>query len=358
MTNDITTERRGAWGLVTLTRERALNSLTTRMCQVLDDALAAWAEDDAVRAVLVEGAGERAFCAGGDVRWLAETAKRDPAEAATFFRTEYRLNTRIQRFEKPYVALIDGICMGGGVGISAGASHRVATERTMWAMPECGIGLVPDVGASHHLKAVPQATALYLGLTGARLTGEDMLALGLADAVVPSERLPGLRDRLLALDLTGDAHARITAALPDQAGSVTSPVTRAASAFAGEAGVQDVHARLAASAQPADEATRQRLASASPTSLALTWRLLTEAPETFEACIAREFRVAAHLMAGPDFIEGVRAQVIDKDRRPKWSPDSLANVTPEALDRYFQEPEGGDLDLSGVASRTAHGEAK
>ena len=350
MNDDIEIKRRGAWGIATLSRERALNSLTLGMCEALDEALAAWAEDDTVRAVLIEGAGDRAFCAGGDIRWLAETAKRDPAEAASFFRAEYRLNTRIQNYPKPYVALIDGICMGGGVGVSAGASHRIVTERTMWAMPECGIGLIPDVGASHHLKAVPRAAALYLGLTGARLKGEDLLALGLADAMVASDRLPKLRGALLALDLGGDARARISAALPDGAASVQTPVTQDAAPFAGASSVEDALGRLAASAQPGDKASGERILAASPTSLKLTWRLLTEAPESFEACIAREFRVAAHLMAGPDFREGVRAQVIDKDRNPRWTPSDLAAVTDETLDHHFTPPQGGDLDLSGVAA--------
>ena len=350
MTDDIEIERHGAWGVVTLRREKALNSLTKAMCAALDEALAEWAADDAVRAVLIEGAGDRAFCAGGDIRWLAETAKHDPAEAASFFRTEYRMNTRIHAFPKPYVALIDGICMGGGVGVSAGASHRIVTDRTMWAMPECGIGLIPDVGASFHLQAVPRAAALYLGLTGARLQGKDLIALGLADAMVPAERLPKLRDQLLALDLRGDAAARINAALPDQTGSVSSPVTQAASAFADATGIEDALARLAASPQPAEKAAAERLLAGSPTSLALTWRLLTEAPDAFEACIAREFRVAAHLMEGPDFLEGVRAQVIDKDRQPQWSPAELSAVTDAMLDRYFTTPQGGDLDLSGIAA--------
>ena len=350
MNDEIKIERRGAWGVVTLTRDKALNSLTKPMCEALDEALAEWARDGAVRAVLIEGAGDRAFCAGGDIRWLAETAKRDAGEAATFFRQEYRMNTRIQNFPKPYVALIDGICMGGGVGISAGASHRIVTERTMWAMPECGIGLIPDVGASHHLKAVPRAAALYLGLTGARLKGEDLLALGLADAMVPSDRLPKLRDTLLALSLDSDAHARISAALPDSSASVQTPVTQAAAPFAEARSVEDALDRLAASAQPTDKASAERILAGSPTSLRLTWRLLTEAPETFEDCISREFRVAAHLMEGPDFLEGVRAQVVDKDRNPRWSPAELAGVTADALDRYFTPPQGGDLDLSGVAA--------
>ena len=348
MTEDIQTERHGAWGVVTLDRERALNSLTKAMCEALDEALSAWATDDAVSAVMIEGAGERAFCAGGDIRWLAEAAKADPAEAATFFRREYRMNTRIQNFPKPYVALIDGICMGGGVGVSAGASHRIVTERTMWAMPECGIGLIPDVGASHHLQAVSRATALYLGLTGARLTGEDLVALGLADALVPADRLPGLRKQLLGLALDGDAGARISAALPDLSPSLSSPIVQAAGALTGARSVEDVLDRLARSAQPADKAAAERILAASPTSLRLTHRLLTGAPERFEDCITREFRVAARLMEGPDFLEGVRAQVIDKDRQPRWSPDELSAVTDAMMDRYFEEPPGGDLDLSGL----------
>ena len=354
MTDDIKTERRGdillrregAWGLVTLSREKALNSLTAEMCEALDVALTGWAADDEIRAVLIEGAGERAFCAGGDIRWLASAAKDDPARAASFFRREYRMNTRIQNFRKPYVALMDGITMGGGVGISAGASHRVVTDATMWAMPECGIGLIPDVGASHHLKAVGPAAALYLGLTGARLRADDLLALGLADA--KTEDASALRERLLGLDLNGDAHAAITDALPT-APRPDSPVLSDAAPFEAAGSLAEVLDRLEASARPTDALSAGAIRQGSPTSLKLTWRLLTEAPETFEACIAREFRVAAHLMEGPDFLEGVRAQVLDKDRNPRWSPDDLGAVTDAMLDRYFEAPEGGDLDLGGVA---------
>ena len=342
-TDEVRLERRGAWGLVTLARPKALNSLTLGMCEAMDAALAEWADDASCRAVLVRGEGERAFCAGGDVRWMHDAAKRDPAEAAGFFRTEYRLNTRMQAYRKPIVALMDGITMGGGVGVSAPARHRVATERTMWAMPECAIGLVPDVGASWHLNRLAPGVGLWLGLTGERLDGAACAALGLATGLVPSGHLDDLAEALIAAKLDGDADAVIAEAIASASQGVgDAPVPPAPFAEA-----DGLDALLAALAE-ADPAALSKVLAGSPTSVALTHRLVAGAPEGFRDAITREFRVAAHLMEGPDFIEGVRAQVVDKDRQPRWRPDSLAGVTDALLDRYFAEPEGGDLDLGGV----------
>ena len=348
MTGDIRTERQGAWGVVTLTRERALNALTTEMCAAIDDALAAWATDEDVRAVLIAGAGERAFCAGGDVRWLAETARDDPERAATFFRTEYRLNTRLHRYAKPVVALMDGIVMGGGVGLSAPAAFRIVTERTVWALPECAIGLIPDVGASWHLGRIDQALATYIALSGARLSGEEALAAGLADALVPSETLGDLRRQLLSQEL-GSEPRDVLASLQPPSPSIAEATARlrAASAPFGDIGsVEEALSRLDEDTSDMAAASRRALAGSSPTSLKLALRLLREAQGTFDARISREFRVAAHLMEGPDFLEGVRAQVIEKDRTPRWRPSMLGEVTRESLDRCFEVPPGGDLDLS------------
>ena len=344
-TEDIAFERRGSWGLAALSRPKALNSLTGGMCAALDAQLADWADDASVRAVLLTGEGDRAFCAGGDIRWMHDAAKEDPAKAAGFFRTEYRMNARMQAYAKPIVALMDGIVMGGGVGVSAPARFRVVTERTLWAMPECGIGLVPDVGASWYLNRLAPGIGLWLGLTGERLDGAGAASLGVATHLVGSDALDSLAEALVAAKLDGDADAAIGAVLdaahraPGDAPAVPAP-------FA-EAG--DLAALLSDLARSeAGSAALQKIERGSPTSVALTDRLIRDAPQDFEAAIAREFRVTSRLMEGPDFIEGVRAQVIDKDRSPRWSPDSLAGVTDAMLDRYFIEPEGGDLDLSGL----------
>ncbi|MEM9810285.1 MAG: enoyl-CoA hydratase/isomerase family protein, partial [Pseudomonadota bacterium] len=201
---DIQFTRVGSWGVITLDRPKALNSLTEDMCVRMDEQLTAWADNDEVRAVLIEGEGDKAFCAGGDIRWLAETAQKDPQRAAEFFRKEYNLNDHIARFSKPYIALIDGICMGGGVGVSAMADRRVMTSRTTWAMPECAIGLIPDIGASYFLRQLQGGLAFYLALTGVRMTGGDCVEAGLATHCVDAEKLGDIRTSLLADTLSGD----------------------------------------------------------------------------------------------------------------------------------------------------------
>ena len=343
-TDEIHFERRGPLGLAVLRRPKALNSLTLGMCRALDARLADWADDAGVRAVVLRGEGDRAFCAGGDIRWLHDTAKRSPAEAAGFFRTEYRLNTRLQEYTKPVIALMDGVTMGGGVGLSAPARYRVATERTLWAMPECGIGLIPDVGASWHLNRLAPGVGLWLGLTGERLDGEACAAAGLATHLAASGDLDAMIEALAAAKLDGDADAVIADVL-GTAGRGGARVLGVPEAFGPTSSLTELIEALRGSA---GQAALAKMTSGSPTSLALTHRLLTGAPDAFREAIAREFRVAAHLMEGPDFHEGVRAQVIDKDRLPRWSPDSLDGVTDAMVDRYFEVPEGGNLDLGGV----------
>lgn len=350
-TEEITIERRGPWGFAMLTREKQLHSLTLGMCRALDAALAEWAEDDEVRAVLLCAEGERAFCAGGDVRALHDTAKEDPAGAADFFRTEYRLNTRLQEYAKPIVAVMNGVTMGGGVGLSAPASHRVVTDNTVWAMPECGIGLIPDVGASWHLNQLEGGLGLYLALTGARLDAPAVAAAGLADHVMTAAAATGLVGSLMTRDLSGDAGAAITRAILEAGGKAGGEVEARSEIdrlFTDVPTLDVLVDNLRREESDLMKATLAAIEAASPTSLKLTHRELTDAPGAFRDCITREFRIAAHLMEGPDFIEGVRAQVVDKDRTPRWSPDSLAGVTEDALDRYFEAPQGGDLDLSGV----------
>lgn len=348
-TDEVTFERRGSpsagWGVAALSRPKALNSLTMSMCRALDAQLAEWADDASVRGVILRGEGDRAFCAGGDIRWLHDAAKRDPAQAAGFFRAEYRMNTRLAEYAKPVVALVDGVTMGGGVGISAPARYRVATERTLWAMPECGIGLIPDVGASWHLNQLAPGVGLWLGLTGERLDGAGALGAGVATHLVASEALSDLIEALVAAKLDGDADAVIRDVLKAaSAGEGQAPAVPGA--FAEASGLDELLAALERSGEGA--AALEKIRAGSPTSVALTYRLLTQAPDGFRDAIGAEFRVAAHLMEGPDFHEGVRAQVIDKDRQPQWSPESLAGVTDAMLERYFAASTGGDLDLSGV----------
>ncbi|MEM9232805.1 MAG: enoyl-CoA hydratase/isomerase family protein [Pseudomonadota bacterium] len=352
MTEDILTTQDGAWGVITLTRGKALNSLTRDMCAEIDRALTEWAADESVRAVMIEGEGDRAFCAGGDIRWLYDTGREDPSAAADFFRTEYRMNTRIAHFKKPYVALMDGICMGGGVGISMSASHRVATGRTLWAMPECGIGLIPDVGASYMLPRLASGLGNYLAYTGTRLKGADCLTAGVATHVVHEDDLPRVRSQLLALNLEQDPGAGITEVIDASANRRPGDLVEMLDVIRDYFGRVDNIPSLLRDLRKEDQGfgahCLDQFSKASPTSLLLTQKLLNEAPDSFADCISREFNVTAHILAGKDFYEGVRAQVIDKDRRPAWSPEKLSEVEEAHIAAYFELPADGQLDLSGL----------
>lgn len=342
-------EQNGGWGVITLDRPKALNSLTLAMCSAVQDQLSAWADDDGVQAVLIEGAGDRAFCAGGDIRWLTETAKNDPLEAASFFRVEYKLNNFIAHYPKPYIALIDGICMGGGVGVSATADRRIMTKRTVWAMPECGIGLMPDVGASYFLRQLPGGLGMYLALTGTRMTGEECLAGELATHTVDEAQLGEIRAALLGADLAGDVTAAVDAIIDPYTITPKGPYLdnrEAIDALFLRVPSFDVLFERLESAGDFGARALEAILPGSPTSLALTLRLLNDAPEAFSDCIIREFCVAAHLMEGPDFLEGVRAQIIDKDRKPRWSPADLSAIEPGVIDRYFETPSDGPLALA------------
>jgi enoyl-CoA hydratase/carnithine racemase len=349
MTDQVQFAREGGWGIVTLDRPKALNALTSEMCVAIDAQLRDWATDDGVAAILVEGEGDRAFCAGGDIRWLAETAKRDPAEAATFFRKEYRLNNLIADYDKPYIALIDGICMGGGVGLSCMADRRIMTERSKWAMPECGIGLIPDVGASYALNRLKGGTGMFLALTGTRMSGADCLSAEIATNLIADDALAATRQALLEADLSGDALGAIDRAIgahnPTEPGSFVHSMRDIDQHFSSVTSIQELKRSLAEMGGAFGQGCLDQMAPGSPTSQVLTLRLLKDAPGSFAECIAREFCVTAHLLEGPDFLEGVRAQIIDKDREPKWRPADVAEVDPARIDWYFTTPDHGALEL-------------
>lgn len=354
-TDDITFSRQAGWGVICLSRPKALNSLTFEMCAALEATLAAWAQDDAVHAVMIEGAGDRAFCAGGNIRWLSQTAKADPAAAADFFRVEYKLNARIAAFPKPYVALLDGVTMGGGVGVSMNASHRIVTDRTLWAMPECAIGLVPDIGASYTLSQLPGGLGQYLGLTGARLDGADCMVATLGTHYMPAAELPTVRAALLAAPVQAGATPAINEILAPfrstRPGGLIEKlkfIGRFFDRIDDIQGLLDQLHRMAGQDRYAKDAYYM-MNTASPTSLALTHALFSDVPATFNAAITREFCVMARLMEGPDFLEGVRAQIIDKDRMPKWAPGRITDLSADMIGAYFAAPPGGPLDLSAIS---------
>jgi len=336
--------------VVTLNRPRALNALTLAMCEALGAGLRAWQADPAVHAVLIKGEGERAFCAGGDIRWIHEVLTTQGPEAAVgFYAVEYPMNARLHHFPKPWIALLDGIVMGGGVGVSVHGSHRVATGRTVLAMPETGIGFFPDVGATYVLPRLPGALGMDLGLTGRRLGAADCLACGLATHHVSSDRLGDLEQALAAADLSGDAHAAVDAVLEGFCSSPEGgelPAQRPMiDACFGRDDLAAVMEALAAESSGWGRRRLEELATKSPTSLAVTLRQLrTGRTLAFDDAMRLEYRLVHRFMVGHDFREGVRALIIDKDNRPAWRPARLEDVA--EVEAYFAPLPGGDLTLA------------
>jgi enoyl-CoA hydratase/carnithine racemase len=313
---DILFERRGKLGLVTLNRPKALNALTHDMALRLERQLDDWRDDDAVAVVAIQGAGDRAFCAGGDIRVLYDAGRLDGRNNWQFYADEYRLNTKIKRYPKPYVALMDGIVMGGGVGVSVHGSLRIATERTLFAMPETGIGLFPDVGGTWFLPRLPGQAGMWLGLTGSRLRGADTVAAGVCDWLIQSAELPSLLDALAAGEVPAAPSERPALEHMDE-------IDRT---FAGDS-VEWILTALERSGH--DWAARQRVTilAKSPTCTRIAFRQIRAgAGLDFEDCMRLEYRLARFCMTRPDFYEGVRAVILDKDNAPQWIPATLAEA--------------------------------
>ena len=359
MTGDIRFERRGRLGVVVLDRQAALNALTHGMVRALSLQLSAWRGDDSVGAVLVKAAQGRAFCAGGDIVAVTGLARSAGVAAAVpFFRDEYRLNWRIHSFPKPYIALIDGITMGGGVGISVHGAYRVATERTRLAMPETGIGFFPDVGGTWFLPRCPGAVGMYLGLTGALLTGADCLDAGLATHAVPSARLPELESALADAAGSDRPNEAVASCLAGPRGDVGEPrlrdVRELIDACFGTDSLDGTLAELGrCEGSGFGAAQLAELGRKSPFALALTWAQLRRGRRlSIEEALRLEFRMVHRVLAGQDFAEGVRALLIDKDRRPCWRHAGLGQVTAAELEDCFAPLPGGggdlDLDWHGV----------
>ncbi|MFF2346429.1 enoyl-CoA hydratase/isomerase family protein [Pseudarthrobacter sp. NPDC058119] len=336
---------RGRLGVITLNRPRAVNALTAGMVDVLLRRLTAWATDDDVAAVLVQGAGERGLCAGGDIVAIYRDMLHGGNQTAGFWQTEYRMNSLIARYPKPYVALMDGLVLGGGVGISAHGNVRVVTERTRMGMPETTIGFAPDVGGTYLLSRAPGETGTHAALTGAHLAAGDALFLGLADHYVPSASLPGL-----AAGLETETPEAVVARCAEQPPPSALAGQRDwidACYASDDAG--DIVARLRAWTGPGrDDATAaaDTIEAKSPTSVKVTLASLRRAANlTLDEALAQEYRAGLRFLAGPDFREGIRAQVVDKDRNPRWKPGTLAEVLAGQVDRFFQPLDGPELDL-------------
>lgn len=336
MTDQIITETLGNLGIITLNRPKALNALTEEMCEAMTTVMQQWAKDDKIGAVLVQGSGDRAFCAGGDIILLHDSGKAGDQRAESFWRTEYALNDLIQRYNKPYIALIDGIVMGGGVGLSVHGRLRVAGDKTLFAMPETGIGYFPDVGGTYFLPRLGTEIGNWLGLTGARLKTAQVCALGVANAYIPSEKHPSLIEALGNAELDGsdDAVSNVLSKFMQSPPEAT-PLPEALNAFSAN-GISDIVAKL--KKDGGDWATSQleTLQSKSPLALAATFEALSRGAEmSFRDCMRQELSLSLAFLKTQDFYEGVRAQVIDKDRNPKWTHDDVGQVAPAQLSDMF-----------------------
>jgi enoyl-CoA hydratase len=313
----------GALARVTLNRPHAINALPLDMIHVITGALDAWEDDPAVAVVLLDGAGSRGLCAGADIVALRDSALGDGEAARRFWRDEYALVARIARYPKPVVTVMDGVTMGGGVGLAGHARHRLITDRVVWAMPEVTIGLIPDVGGTWLLSRAPGETGTHLALSAERIGADDAIACGLADALLPHERIEDVADALA----DGDAVAWQAFTQPPADSPLLAGRAQWDAWYAGDDALV-ILARLEAADDPDAERAAPRLAAASPTSVTETLAGLRTArtlPD-LEACLALEYEMCCRMLRTPDFPEGVRAAVVDKDRRPRWSPANLSDL--------------------------------
>ena len=331
----------GQLGLITLNRPTALNALTISMIKALQKQLALWKEDETIGAVVLRAAPGNAFCAGGDVRWLYNTGRDNHAEQMQFFWHEYRLNHFIHEFGKPYISLMDGITMGGGVGVSLHGSHPVASERFVFAMPETGIGFFPDIGASHLLTRCPDFFGMYLGLTGNRLGPQDALQVGLIKHIIASEQMPTVIDDLHHIDLTKDAHSRVTQCLnkytkvlEDKELTSIKPLIDACFS---QPTVESIRKSLSNCQDARTEKIDHTLSQKSPLSLKVTLHQLQKAKGlSLAECLKMDYDLVGHFMNDSDFYEGVRALLVDKDKNPRWEPARLDLVSDDKVVNYFE----------------------
>lgn len=329
----------GNLGHITLSRPKALNALTLDMCEEITRLLLKWEKDPQIGAVIVDGAGDRAFCAGGDVILLHDSGKAGDDRAETFWRIEYALNELIHTYPKPYIALIDGIVMGGGVGLSVHGRHRIAGDTTLFAMPETGIGYFPDVGGTYFLPRLGMATGQWLGLTGARLKTGQTCALGIANGYVPTDQHGALIDALggAALDGSDAAVADILAGFVRRP-PAAEPLPATLSCFAADS-VPAILAALDADGGEWAAAQAKNIRKKSPIAMAVTHEALRRGADmNFREVMTQELDLSLGFLRTQDFYEGIRAQLIDKDRNPQWSHDDAHAVTGAQIKRVFTPP--------------------
>jgi enoyl-CoA hydratase len=339
---DLIVRREGSAGIIRLNRPKAINAVTYEMSLGIDAALDRFEQDTAIAVVVLEGAGERGLCAGGDIRGLYESSCAGGDLGKIFWRQEYLMNARIAKYPKPYVAFMDGLVMGGGVGLSAHARHRVVTEKTRLAMPEVGLGFFPDVGGTWLLSRIPGEIGTYFGLTGQTMNGPDAIFARFADAVVPSGKLPPLRESLTAVrpGVTSREIDTIIAGLStgESAGPIAA-IQPSIDRWFSHDRMEDIFAALRADGSEAALSALKALNEKSPRGMVVTLKLLRlgRGSASLEECLVREYRAALEVFRSDDFREGIRAAVIDKDRNPRWSPPRVEDVTPKMLAPYFAE---------------------
>ncbi len=323
----------GSLGHLTLNRPRSLNALNPSMIVDLHEALIGWADDPAVEAVLIDGAGHRGLCAGGDIKMIYDGITADTLVPLEFWVREYEMNASIANFPKPYVAFMDGLCLGGGIGVSAHGSVRIVTERSQLAMPETAIGLSPDVGSLYLLARAPGGLGTYLALTGSRLGPADAIVAGLADFCCASSALPELLAGLRAGLIPGAADA-----IDPGPSALSADRSWIDPCFGvGADSIEEIANRLAQRPEPAAAATLVHLRAMSPTALKVTLAAIRRAATlpTVEDVLAQDLRVSSAFTRHPDLIEGIRAMVVDKDRNPRWQPARWEDVTPAEVQSYF-----------------------
>ena len=329
MSNEVSVQVHRGVGRITLTRPKALHALNAPMCETILAALERWAGDPTVHLVMIDHEEEtRGFCAGGDIRMLAESGAGDAQEARAFFNVEYRMNAALKTFPKPVLAIMDGVTMGGGVGLSVHGSHRIATERTLFAMPETGIGLFPDVGGGWFLPRLPGATGMWLALTGARLKGEDVLAVGVATHF--ADEPAGLAGKLCEQGVSAldSLKTKAEPSFAEHQGEID--------ACFGKDSVEGIVSALKAGSGWA-QSQAETLASKSPLTMKIAHRQLTEGGKMsdFRDNMRMEYRIGGRLVCTENFIEGVRAVLVDKDHNPNWEPPTLEAVSDDLVDSFF-----------------------
>lgn len=335
-------ETRGDKGVITLNRPKALNALNLEMAKQLTAQLKAWDSDNEIKMVVIKSASEKSFCAGGDIKMITAAG---PDGGKLFFRHEYTLNNLIGSISVPYVALIDGIVMGGGCGLSVHGNFRIVTEKALFAMPETSIGLFPDVGASHFLLRLPGSLGLYFGLTGQRLSGRDLFKAGIATHFVPSDKIGNLEDEILRIERPDLLKIdRVLVKYQQQweddfrkEFSLKPHIGRINSIFGQAGSVEEIIEGLQKDNSEWAKKHLEILAKMSPTSLKLTFEQLRRAKDmTLPECLKMEYRMACRVLEGKDFYEGVRAVLVDKDQKPKWNPPQLEGVKKADIDAYFE----------------------